>query len=84
MSGQRALPGRHQQPGARGALPAFTTIRLTGSATGSTATALPSGTRSIPPATTPGLISQAWSAPPLIRAASLLWTAHVRQVSGRL
>ena len=84
ISGHRALPSRHQQRGARGALPAFTMIRLTGSATGSTATARPAGNRSLPPATTPRFISRARSEPPLIRAASLLWTAHVRQISGRL
>ena len=66
VSGHRALPSRHQRRGTRGTLSAFTMIRLTGSATGSTATALPPGTRSIPPATTPELISQTWSAPPLI------------------
>ena len=84
ISRHRALPGCHQQPGARGALPTFTMIRLTGSAAGSTPTAHPAGTRSLPPATTPGHISRAWSEPPSIRAASLLSTARVRQVWGRL
>ena len=68
ISRHRALPGCHQQPGAHGALPTFTMIRLTGLATGSTPTALPSGTRSIPPATAPRFISQARSEPPLISA----------------
>ena len=36
ISRHRALPDRHQQPGAHGALPTFTMIRLTGSAAGST------------------------------------------------
>ena len=58
ISRHRALPGRHQQPGARGASPTFTMIRLTGSAAGSTPTAHPAGTRSLPPATTPGSTSQ--------------------------
>jgi hypothetical protein len=84
ISEHRASPGRHQQPGARRALPTFTLFRLTGSATGSTATAHPTSNRSFPSATTPGHIIRAWSEPPSIRAASLLWTAHVRQVSGRL
>src|SRR5450755_758400 len=83
ISRHRALPGCHQQPGAHGALPTFTMIRLTGSAAGCTPTAHPAGTRSIPPATTPGSKSRAWSEPPSNRAASLLWTTHVRQVSGR-
>ena len=80
----RALPGCHQQPGARGALPTFTMIRLTGSAAGCTPTAHPTGTRSIPSATTPGQNRRARSEPPLNRAASLLSTTHVHQVSGRL
>ena len=37
------LAGGHRQPGAHGALPTFTMIRLTGSATGSTATAMSDG-----------------------------------------
>ncbi len=78
----RALPGCHQQPGARGALPAFTKIRLTGLAAGCTPTAHPAGTRSLPPATTPRPQSQARSEPPTHRAASLLWATHVRQVWG--
>ena len=41
----------HRHTGAPGALPTFTMIRLTGSATGCTATAHPRGTRSIPAAT---------------------------------
>ena len=68
----RALPGRHQQPGARGALPTFTMIRLTGLAAGCTPTAHPTGTRSIPSATTPERNSRTRSEPPLNRAASLL------------
>jgi hypothetical protein len=80
----RAVPGRHQRLGALGALPTFTMIRLTGSATGSTPTGHPAGTRSIPPATTPGSNLRAWSAPPSNEAASSLSTAHVRQISGRL
>ena len=78
----RALPGCHQQPGARGALPAFTKIRLTGLVAGCTPTAHPAGTRSLPPATTPRPQSQARSEPPTHRAASLLWATHVRQVWG--
>src|SRR5450755_835465 len=68
----RALPGCHQQPGARGAFPAFTMIRLTGSAAGCTPTALPTGTRSLPSATTPRISSQAQSEPPPKPAASWL------------
>ena len=79
----RAFPGCHQQPGARGASPTFTMIRLTGSEAGCTPTAHPAGTRSLPPATTPGQNSRARSEPPSNRAASLLSTTHVRQVSGR-
>ena len=84
VSRHRALPGRHQQPGAHGALPTFTKIRLTGSAAGFTPTAPPAGTRSLPPATAPGLNSRARSEPPRNRAGSLLWTTRVRQVWGRL
>ena len=58
-------------------------IRLTGLATGSTPTALPPGTRSIPSVTAPKPESRAWSVPPSNKAASLLSTTHVRQVSGR-
>src|SRR5450755_4491448 len=79
----RALPGRHQRPGAHGTLPTFAMIRLTGLAAGCTPTAHPAGTRSIPPATTSGSKSQTWSEPPSNRAASLLSTTHVHQVSGR-
>ncbi len=84
ISRHRALPRRHQQPGAHGALPTFTKIRLTGSAAGFTPTAPPAGTRSLPPATTPRLNSRARSEPPRNRAASLLWPTHVRQGWGRL
>jgi hypothetical protein len=80
----RALPGCHQQPAARGALPTFTMIRLTGSVAGSTPTAFPTGTRSIPPVTAPGSGIRAWSVPPSNRAASSLRSTHVHQVSGRL
>src|SRR5664279_2117431 len=83
ISRHRALPGCHQQPGARGALPAFTKIRLTGSAAGCTPTAHPAGTRSLPPAGTPGQNSRTRSEPPRQIAASLLCTTHVRQVWGR-
>ena len=83
ISRQRAFPGCHQQPGASGALPTFTMIRLTGLATGSTPTALPPGTRSVPSVTAPKPESRAWSAPPSNKAAPLLSTTHVRQVSGR-
>ena len=72
ISRHRALPGRHQQPGAHGALPTFTMIRLTGLAAGCTPTAHPAGTRSLPPATTPGIQNRTRSEPPLNRAASLL------------
>ena len=64
ISRHRAFPGRHQQPGERGAFPTFTMIRLTGSEAGSTPTANPAGTRSIPPVTTPGYTSRARSEPP--------------------
>jgi hypothetical protein len=47
----RLAGGGHRHAGARGALPAFTMIRLTGSATGYTATAHPRGTRSVPATT---------------------------------
>src|SRR5450755_338345 len=83
VSRHRAFPGCHQQPGAHGALPTFTMIRLTGSAAGFTPTAHPAGTRSIPPATTSGANIRTWSEPPSNRAASLLSTTQVRQVSGR-
>jgi hypothetical protein len=83
ISRHRALPGRHQQPGAHGALPTFTMIRSTGLAVGCTPTAHPAGTRSLPPATTPTSKSRAWSEPPSNRAASLLLTTQIRQVSGR-
>ena len=59
-------------------------IRLTGSEAGSTPTAHPASTRSLPPATAPGLNSRAQSEPPRNRTASLLWTTRVRQVWGRL
>jgi hypothetical protein len=84
ISRHRALPNRHQQPGTRGAFPTFTMIRLTGSTAGSTPTAFPAGTRSIPPATAPGSNIRAWSEPPSNEAASSLRSTHVRQVSGRL
>jgi hypothetical protein len=45
------LAGRHQRPGAHGALPTFTMIRLTGSVAGFTPADHPAGTRSLPPAT---------------------------------
>ncbi len=58
-----ATPRAHQQtarlarppsrPGAHGALPTFTVIRLTGSASGFTPATHPQSTRSIPTATTP-------------------------------
>ena len=67
----------------RGGANASRRSHLTGSAAGCTPTAHPAGTRSIPPATTPGSKSRAWSEPPLNRAASLLWTTQIRQVSGR-
>ena len=76
ISRHRALPGCHQQPGAHGALPTFTKIRLTGSAAGCTPTAHPAGTRSLPPATTPGQNSRTRSEPPRNRAASLLSTTQ--------
>jgi hypothetical protein len=47
----RLADSGHRHTGAHGALPTFTMIRLTGSATGCTATAHPRGTRSIPAAT---------------------------------
>jgi len=78
FSRHRALPVCHPQSGARRALPTFTMIRLTGSEAGSTPTAHPAGTRSIPPATTPGSNNRAWSEPPSNEAASLLSTTHVR------
>ncbi len=84
VSRHRVLPGRRQRPRAHGALPTFTMIRLTGSAACSTPTAHPAGPRSIPPATMSGSNIRAWSAPPSNGAASLLSTAHVHQVSGRL
>jgi len=83
ISRHRALPGRHQQPGAHGTLPTFTMIRLTGLAVGCTPTAHPAGTRSLPPATTPRSKSRAWSEPPINKAASLLSTTQIRQVSSR-
>ena len=83
ISRHRALPGCHQQPGAHGALPTFAMIRLTGSAAGFAPTAHPAGTRSLPPATTPGLDIRTWSEPPSNRAASLLSTTQIRQVSSR-
>ena len=58
-------------------------IRLTGLAAGCTPTAHPAGTRSLPPATTPARNSRTRSEPPLNRAASLLSTTQIRQVSGR-
>ncbi len=80
----RALPGRHQQPGGRGALPTFTMIRLTGSAAGFTPAAHPPGTRSLPPANQPSPSVLTGSEPSQRKAASLLRATHVRQVSGRL
>src|ERR1019366_1200243 len=79
ISRHRAFPGRHQQPGAHGALPTFTMIRLPGSAAGCTPAAPPASTRSLSPVTTPRWISQTWSEPPYIRAASSLRTTRVRQ-----
>jgi hypothetical protein len=52
------LADRHQRPVARGALPTFTMIRLTGSTVGFTPAAPPAGNRSVPPATRPGSMSQ--------------------------
>jgi hypothetical protein len=52
------LAGRHQRPVARGALPTFTMIRLTGSTVGFTPAAHPAGDRSLPPATRPGSMSR--------------------------
>jgi len=49
---------RHQRPVARGALPTFTMIRLTGSTVGFTPAAQPAGNRSLPPATGPGSMSR--------------------------
>src|SRR5450755_1265069 len=83
VSRHRALPSCHQQPGARRTLPTFTMIRLTGSAVGFAPTAHPAGSRRLPPATMPGHEGRAWSEPPSNRAASLLLTTQVRQVSGR-
>jgi hypothetical protein len=77
----RALPGRHQQPGASGALPTFTVIRSTGSAVGSTPAAHPRSNRSVSPASGPRSL-RARSDLPSSRARSLLRTAHVRQVWG--
>ena len=47
----RLAGASHRHTGAHGALPTFTMIRLTGSATGCTATAHPRGHRSVPAAT---------------------------------
>jgi integrase-like protein len=54
ISRHRALPRPHQRPGENGTSPTFTMIRLTGLTAGSTPTAHPAGTRSLPPATAPG------------------------------
>ena len=51
ISRHRAFPSHHQQPGEHEVSPTFTMIRLTGSEAGSTPTAKPAGTRSIPPVT---------------------------------
>ena len=64
ISRHRAFPGHHQQPGEHEVSPTFTMIRLTGSEAGSTPTAKPAGTRSIPPVTTPRETRQTWSEPP--------------------
>src|SRR6266536_3165811 len=81
VSRHRALPDRHQRPGAPEALPTFTVIRSTGSAVGSTPAAHPGSSRSVSPAIT-HRSEPARSDLPSSRARSLLRPAHVRQIWG--
>ena len=81
ISLHRASPGRHQRPGASGALPTFPVIRSTGSAVGSTPAAHPRSNRSVSPAISPRSF-QGPSDLPSSRARSLLRPTHVRQVWG--